>query len=143
MTTLAAPIRTHHVKTSLPEEYRNSLSESDTLATFLGLFSIGLGLTEALAPREFADFIGVRYSPALVQAYGVREIAAGVGILAGRRPTGWLRGRVAGDAMDLATLVPELSNADADRRRRVGNAIAAVAGVTLLDVVSAGRNSIR
>lgn len=40
----------------------------------------------------------------LIRAYGVREIAKGVGILTSPNPTPWLWGRVAGDALDLATL---------------------------------------
>jgi hypothetical protein len=130
---------THRIKTSLPAEYRNGNSESHPMATFLGLFSIGLGLSEFLAPRRFSQYIGVRYDPKVVQAYGLREIAAGVGILAGRHPAGWLWGRLAGDVMDLATLGPELTNADSGRRRRVINAITAVAGVTVLDALCAGR----
>jgi hypothetical protein len=143
MTATETPTRTNRIKTSLPAEFRDGHSENDGLSTFLGLFSIGLGLAEALAPRRFAETIGVRYSDALVRAYGARELAAGVGILAGRHPTGWLWSRVAGDVMDLATLVPELADADEDRRRRVGNAIAAVAGALLMDVVAAGRQSMR
>ena len=65
----------------------------------------------------------------------------GVGILSQRRPAGWLWGRVAGDLMDLATLGAELTDARGDRRRRVLNSIAAVAGVTVLDVLAAGRYS--
>lgn len=143
MTATDTPARTPWVKTSLPLQFRDGNSESDGLATFLGLFSLGLGLAETLAPRRFARAIGVRYGPALVQAYGVREIVSGIGILAGRHPAGWLWGRVAGDVMDLATLVPELAGADEDRRKRVTGAIAAVGGALLMDAVAAGRESAR
>jgi hypothetical protein len=142
MTATETPARTRPVKTSLPAELRDGASH-DGLATFLGLFSIGLGLAEALTPRKFASTIGVRYSPALIQAYGAREIASGIGILAGRHPAGWLWGRVAGDVMDLATLIPELQGADEDRRKRVAGAIAAVGGALLMDVVGATRQSVR
>jgi len=37
-----------------------------------------------------------------LRSYGIREIAMGLGILAGRNPTPWIWGRVAGDALDLA-----------------------------------------
>ena len=143
MTALDTASHKNRIKTRLPDEFRNGNSGNDPLATFLGVFSIGLGLAETLAPRRFAETVGVRYGPAVVQAYGVREIVSGIGILAGRHPAGWLWGRVAGDVMDLATLAPELSGAGEERRRRVTNAIAAVAGALLMDVVAAGRQSVR
>src|SRR5437588_96318 len=68
----------------------------------LGWFSIGLGLPEVLAPRAMAQLTGVR-QPKLLQAYGVREIICGVGILTSDQPAGWLAARVAGDALDLVT----------------------------------------
>src|SRR5437764_2296926 len=67
-----------------------------SLARALGWFSIGLGLAEVLAPRDMAGLTGVRH-PALLQAFGVREIVSGLGILSSSRPTGWMWGRVAGD----------------------------------------------
>src|SRR4051812_43722960 len=137
MTATDTPARAQRVKTSLPPELRDGNSESDGLATFLGLFSLGLGMAETLAPRRFARAIGGRYGPALVQAYGVREIVGGIGILAGRPPAGWLGGGVAGDVMALATLAPDLQGADDDRRKRVTGAIAAVAGALLMDAVAA------
>ncbi len=74
----------------------------------------------------------------LIQAYGVREIATGIGILTssgpGRAP--WIWGRVGGDALDLATLAGGLDG-DNPRRANVGVAVAAVAGVTVLDLLCA------
>ena len=109
------------------------------LARALGWFSLGLGLAEALAPRAVADLTGVPH-PRLLQAYGLREIACGVGILNSPRPAGWLWGRVAGDALDLGTLGAALSEADGNRGRVLA-AAAAVAGVTLLDLICAGQLS--
>jgi uncharacterized membrane protein len=63
---------------------------------------------------------------------GMRELASGVGILATRRPAGWLWARVAGDAMDLSLLGAALGP-DNPRRGRAIAATAAVAGVTVLD----------
>jgi len=137
---ITAPAPSHPVKTRLPDEFYDG-GPPHPLATFLGLFSIGLGLAETFAPRSFAKFIGARSSSTLIQAYGVREMTAGLGILASRQPAGWLWGRVAGDAMDLATLGMELANADGERRDRLLAATAAVAGVTVLDIVSAQANS--
>src|SRR3954463_14968532 len=82
----------------------------NSLARFLGYFSIGLGLAEVLAPRAMARLTGVRQE-GLLQAYGLREIASGVGILSCSRPTEWLWSRVAGDALDLATLAQNLTEA--------------------------------
>jgi hypothetical protein len=72
----------------------------------------------------------------LIRAYGVREIVKGVGILASKDPTPWIWGRVAGDALDLATLGKGLSDSRAEKDR-VMMAMGAVAGVTVLDVVCA------
>jgi hypothetical protein len=103
------------------------------LARALGWFSIGLGLAEVLAPRHMAQLTGVPH-PGLIQAYGWREIAAGVGILSSKRPAGWLWTRVAGDALDLATLGAAMAEGNGDAgKARV--AAAAVAGVTALDVL--------
>src|SRR5947209_15728050 len=81
------------------------------LARGLGWFSIGLGLAEALAPRAMGDLTGVR-NAGLVQAYGLREIATGIGILSSARPAGWMWGRVAGDALDIATLLAASAGGD-------------------------------
>lgn len=104
-------------------------------ARTLGWFSLGLGLAELLAPETVAQATGVRNSR-LLQLCGLREIACGVGILNSCRPTGWLWTRVAGDAIDLATLgIAALKN-DGHGRHTFGAAVA-VAGVTALDLASA------
>ncbi len=74
-----------------------------SLTQVLGWFSIGLGVVEFIAPGTVARLTGVRH-PRLLQVYGLREIVSGVGILTSRRPSDWLWSRVAGDAVDLATL---------------------------------------
>ena len=107
------------------------------LARGLGWFSIGLGLAELLAPRQFARAFGMRGEEPLLRFYGVREITAGVGILASARPRGWMWGRVAGDALDLATLAVRLKDALPRQQRNIALAIGAVAGVTAADIVCA------
>jgi hypothetical protein len=109
------------------------------LTTFLGLFSIGLGLWEVLAPRSVANRTGVRYLTVL-QMYGLREIAAGIGILSSRRPAGWLWARVAGDVLDIATLLAEVGDARGDQKRRLMTSLGAVACVTALDVYCAHKH---
>jgi hypothetical protein len=75
-------------------------------------------------------------SERLIQAYGVREIVTGVGILASENPAPWILGRIGGDALDLATLAAGYSTEN-PKRDNVGIALGAVAGVTALDAVCA------
>jgi uncharacterized membrane protein len=109
------------------------VADEEQLARGLGWFSIGLGLTEVLAPRFLARVIGVRPRPALFCFLGLREIASGLGILTGRKPAGWLWSRVAGDMMDLVLLGAAIK-ADGSAHGRVALATTAVLGVTALDV---------
>ncbi|HEV7575165.1 MAG TPA: hypothetical protein VGO85_03905 [Caldimonas sp.] len=73
-------------------------------ARALGWFSIGLGLAELAMPRKVARAAGMPNVPTLTRAYGLREIGTGIGILTSRDPAPWLWGRVAGDALDIATV---------------------------------------
>lgn len=110
---------------------------TDTLARGLGWFSIGLGLAEILAGGEIARALGLRDQDGLIRAYGVREVATGVGILASDDPTPWIWGRIAGDAVDLATLAAGYEgNAQKDN---LLVAATAVLGVTVLDAICADR----
>jgi hypothetical protein len=111
-------------------------TRTDTLARGLGVFSIALGLMELAAARPLARTLGMRGNEKLIRAYGLREIATGVGILAAKDPTPWIWGRVAGDALDLATLATGLEG-DNRRKDNVVLALTAVAGVTALDVYCA------
>jgi hypothetical protein len=122
------------VKTELPPGLR--VSRPQPVATFLGLFSVGLGLAELLCTRHVANATGVRHR-GLLQAYGARELISGIGILASEQPTEWLWSRVAGDVVDLATLGASYQSANADDRRRIALAAVAVAGVGLIDVLCA------
>jgi hypothetical protein len=101
------------------------------LAKGLGWFSIGLGVAELFAPRWMARVTGLEGRERLVQAYGAREIATGVGILGSDNPAPWVWGRVGGDALDLATLGTGAGTSG--RRLNATLALAAVAGVTMLD----------
>jgi hypothetical protein len=106
------------------------------LAKGLGWFSIALGVAELLAPQATAKAAGVRHGKNLLQAYGVREIATGIGLLTSKDPQPWLWARVAGDALDLATLATDLG-AKNTHRRNTAWSMAAVLGVTALDVWAA------
>ena len=117
---------------------QNSWANSSTmaLARGLGWFSIGLGLAEMLAPRMLSEQLGMEGKEPLLRFYGAREMAAGVGILVSDNPGPWIWGRVAGDALDLATLATGLEEKN-PRKRNVAIALAAVAGVTALDCITA------
>jgi hypothetical protein len=106
---------------------------AQTMARGLGWFSIGLGLAEILAPRALTRNLGMEGNEQVVQAYGLRELATGIGILASRQPAPWLWGRVGGDALDLATLATGWQR-DNPKRDNVEIALVAVAGVTALDL---------
>lgn len=124
--------------TTQPENGSTSKGKGQ-LATGLGWFSIGLGLAELLAPSAVGSLIGIRSrgrSKLLLRLYGIREIGAGIGILAQSRPMGWLWGRVAGDAADLGSLGWALAQGST-HKTRAAIATAAVCGVTALDVLSA------
>jgi hypothetical protein len=111
------------------------------IARFLGWFSIGLGAAELFAPKALCRSLDVDCDEKLVQAFGAREVAAGVGILSQRNPTPWVWGRVAGDAVDLGALAAALKNSG--RRGMVAVAIASVAGITALDILCGIRLSQR
>lgn len=106
------------------------------LARGLGWFSIGLGVAEMLAPTTLAEQLGMQGKEPLLRFYGARELAAGIGILASSNPALWVWGRVAGDALDLATLAAGLDNENPNKGN-VAVALAAVAGVTALDAICA------
>jgi hypothetical protein len=111
---------------------------TEAIANGLGWFSIALGAAELLAPRATARTVGLERDARVVQAYGLREIASGVAILASGNPRPWLWARLAGDAIDVATLAPALRHDDG-RRSRALIGIAAVLGVAVLDFLSARR----
>jgi hypothetical protein len=82
------------------------------LATGLGLFSLALGVAELVAPGTIKRNVGTPGSKGLLQAFGAREIAAGLVILTSDRPVSMVWGRVAGDLIDLATLLPAVSKSN-------------------------------
>jgi len=110
-------------------------------AEALGWFSLGLGIAEMACPGMVTKAVGARAeerSRSTVRALGAREIVTGVGILTTRQTAGWMWARVAGDLMDLALLAtPLLSKEEAPDRGRNAAALAAVAGITLIDLRTA------
>jgi hypothetical protein len=107
---------------------------AQSTARNLGWFSVALGVAELLLTRQVARASGLQGSENLLRLYGVREIANGVGLLAAndRQRAGWMWARVAGDALDIATV--------ATQARTPANAVgtvAALVGVAALDVKTA------
>lgn len=123
----------HEAWTVLPPRRR----DGERLAEVLGWFSVGIGVVALVIPRTVARVTGVgdgETARLVLRLVGLRELVSGAGILNRRRPTGWLWGRVAGDAIDLGLLV---LGSRRGRRGRTLTAAAAVAGVTALDVATA------
>jgi hypothetical protein len=83
-----------------------------------------------------AHWLGMRHGAPILKAYGAREVAAGVGILAARNKAPFVWSRVAGDALDIATLL-SVAIERPSKRRRASLALAAVAGVTAADIACA------
>src|SRR5947208_7243566 len=114
-------------------------SERDSLARFLGWFSVGLGAAEIVAPTLLSRFVGASVggkAPKIMRAMGLRELAHGTGILLRPPPTGWVWSRVAGDALDLAAL-GLVAAGNPRRRLRTAAAVANVLPIVVADVVEA------
>jgi hypothetical protein len=112
------------------------IDDGRTAARMMGWFSLGLGVVELLAARKVTRTLGVssRHAP-LVRFYGLREIASGVGVLSERTPAAGMWSRVAGDALDLATLGVALGGSR--RRTNVLAAMGLVAGALAADALVA------
>lgn len=111
-------------------------SPAYSVARGLGWLSLGLGAAQLLIPGVMNRALGVSGKKWMTRSCGAREVVAGLGLFASRRPAPWLWIRSAGDAADLAALA-----ALARRGRRGRNvalvAFAAVAGITALDLMAA------
>lgn len=114
----------------------SSLSGSDALVRGIGLFSIGLGVAELVAPGKIAKTFGLEGKEGLVRAYGLREIGAGIGTLS-IDPVPALWSRVGGDVLDAATLAFGAKGSDDRTKKNAMIGIAAVAGIAALDAFAA------
>lgn len=101
-------------------------------ANMLGWFSIALGAAELAMPERLARLFGMPDQASAIRLCGAREVASGLAILGSQRKAPFVWGRVAGDAMDLAALARA-----AGHNRNAQWGLAAVAGVTLLDIACA------
>lgn len=105
------------------------------LASTLGWFSVGLGLTQLLAPKSLTRPLGIEGTERFTRLCGARELACGMGILRSGNPAPWVEARMAGDAIDMAVLTSAL--AISPRRGNVLLALGAVAGIAALDYLAA------
>lgn len=123
----------HALAIQTDSRYRNTTAGK--LAYQLGWCSIALGVVELLASRRVARTFGMHGQERLIRAYGVREVVKGVGLLTSPNPTPWLWGRVAGDALDFATLA--YAYRTSPKRRNLAIAMANVAGAVAVDALAA------
>jgi hypothetical protein len=124
-----------------PQRRLNREAAAQRSARGLGWFSIGLGLTEIFFARRLARTLGMSGQEGLLRLYGVREVATGLGIFASGANKGpWIWGRVAGDALDIATLAANVSGNP--RKAQIALALANVAGVTAADLATARELSV-
>lgn len=110
---------------------------SDAMARGLGVLSLALGAMEVAAARPLARMLGIRGQETFIRACGAREIMQGVAILGAKDPTPWIWARVAGDMLDIGTLVMEHYAAEPDKRKNVTMALGTVLAITALDVMNA------
>ena len=137
MTAKARPLSYGTTFTEQRPKHGLPATRAKRLAKGLGWFSVGLGLTELLAPKAIAKITGVSNAhTGLIRLYGARELAAGIGIFAQQKPTESVWARVAGDALDLTTLGIAFSSPNA-KRGRMAFATANVLAVTALDLICA------
>jgi uncharacterized membrane protein len=114
--------------------------KGDGRSRALGWLSVGLGLVSFAAPRFSARLMGVGdrgRSRTMMRAVGLREIACGVGLLAGWS-TGSIWARLAGDAMDIGALGVARRSRRSSQRRLAFSALA-VAGLAAIDLFTGRR----
>jgi uncharacterized membrane protein len=115
------------------------VGERDSLARFLGWFSVGLGAAQLSAPRLLCRAIGAEShgaAPRVMRLMGARELGHGIGILTRPQPTRWVWSRVVGDALDVAALAA-VAVRNPRRRLRAGFGIVNVGAVAVADAYEA------
>src|SRR5690606_16214731 len=120
----------------------HALRRAERHASGLAWLGIGLGMAELIAPGRLARFLGLDDQPStrtLLRAFGVREIASSIAVLARARHAGWMWARVLGDALDLAALATAHRSARRRHRPRVRGALVFVLAASVLDLVTASR----
>jgi hypothetical protein len=109
-----------------------------TLVNGLGAASLGLGLTEIVAPGKVAALSGVddtKLTRRVIRALGVRECGHGAALFGGPNALVWTR--VVGDILDLTLLSVGVARRGRGRRRRGTIAGIALAGIGAVDLYAA------
>jgi hypothetical protein len=124
---------------SLPALRTPTKTQVERITTTLGFAQLALAAFELARPGALARSIGLEKNHTFLKGFGAREMATGAGLFGWRRGRGrslWIWARVAGDAMDVATLAPALSRAN-PRRNAAFLVLGVVAVVTVIDVLCA------
>jgi hypothetical protein len=121
-----------------PFHQRNQMAD-DAVARALGVASIGIGLSEILAPRKLEKAMGIGNgrNTGILRILGVREVMHGIDILFHEDPTPGVRARVFGDVLDSVLL--GMAGTRTKKPGSFATIAAMVAGIGLLDLVFAGR----
>jgi hypothetical protein len=135
---MGAVIRYLHPKNypEVIESGPSALTTSDHLGKGLGWMSLGLGAAALFAGGRIAQALGLENKSSLVRLIGAREVVSGIMTLSPDRETG-LWSRVAGDAMDVMLVATALDAPPSRQRDNAKLALAAVAGIAVLDMIAA------
>ena len=116
-----------------------SMTPAMRASRLLGWVSLALGAAELLAPKKVARAAGIdEGQTGLIRAYGAREVVAGIGAHS-VNPVPAMWSRVAGDAMDLATIVATSRGDGKGRNRNAWIAIGVVAAIAVADAIVAAQ----
>lgn len=118
------------------------MSSTTSLVKGLGVASLGLGLSEILAPAGVAGLAGVDDTPRtrrVIQALGARECGHGAALLLGPEKLVWTR--VAGDVLDVAVLAVGIARRGPGRRTRGLVNAAVLTAIGGLDLYAALRST--
>lgn len=120
----------------------SSMTPAMRASRVLGWVSLALGAAELLAPKKVARAAGMDESHSgLIRAYGAREVVAGIGAHS-VNPVPAMWSRVAGDGLDLATIVATSRGSDnGTRSRNAWIAIGIVTAIAVADAVVAAQLS--
>jgi uncharacterized membrane protein len=120
----------------------NTAANTDALVKGLAAASLGLGLSEVLAPRKVAAVAGVndtRRSQAVIRALGLRECGHAAALVFGPNKLVWTR--VAGDVLDVGVLLAGIAKRERGQRRRGTVSALLLAGIGAVDLYAALRTT--